>query len=127
VCSYNSARTAEKFLEYIKEQLQADSGFARVDALDDLVRQAGREEGRTCPQPLQCIPLVHEGRTLPTVLVLLFLQVKGFTDAKDKKAVIEKVRKGTQVCGMVWDAQVLAAAPFGICWVRLSRWILVAS
>jgi hypothetical protein len=35
--SYNSARTAEKFLEYIKEQLQADSGFARVDALDDLV------------------------------------------------------------------------------------------
>lgn len=31
--SYNGGRTAEAFLEFIKEKLAADSGFARVDAL----------------------------------------------------------------------------------------------
>jgi len=35
---YNSARTAEKMLEYIKEKLEADKGFARVEALSDVVK-----------------------------------------------------------------------------------------
>jgi hypothetical protein len=35
-CSYNSGRTADLFLEYLKEQVQKDGGFARVDALDPI-------------------------------------------------------------------------------------------
>ncbi len=32
--SYNNARTADMFLSYLKEQVNKDGGFARVDALD---------------------------------------------------------------------------------------------
>lgn len=50
---YNQARTAEAMLQYIKQQLDADKGFARVEALDAIT--------------------------------------KGFAEATDKKAVVDKV------------------------------------
>mmetsp|Transcript_27918 Transcript_27918/g.61277 ORF Transcript_27918/g.61277 Transcript_27918/m.61277 type:complete len:250 (-) Transcript_27918:220-969(-) len=36
---YNQARTAEKFLEYLQEQVASDKGFARVDALADIAKK----------------------------------------------------------------------------------------
>jgi hypothetical protein len=37
-CSYNKARSLDAFLEFIKEKLDADKGFARVEALDKLAQ-----------------------------------------------------------------------------------------
>jgi protein disulfide-isomerase A6 len=37
-CSYNKGRTLDAFLEFIKEKLEADKGFARVAALDKLAQ-----------------------------------------------------------------------------------------
>jgi protein disulfide-isomerase A6 len=36
--SYNKGRTLDAFLEFIKEKLDADKGFARVEALDKLAQ-----------------------------------------------------------------------------------------
>ncbi|KAG2444788.1 hypothetical protein HXX76_001531 [Chlamydomonas incerta] len=39
VQDYNQARTATAFLDYLKEKLAADTGFARVEALDGLAKK----------------------------------------------------------------------------------------
>jgi hypothetical protein len=38
-CSYQGARSADKFMEFIDEQLSKDKGFARVEALDELAKE----------------------------------------------------------------------------------------
>ena len=38
-CSYAQARTADHFLDFLKEKLEADKGFARVDDLNPLVEK----------------------------------------------------------------------------------------
>ncbi|KAJ9528283.1 hypothetical protein QJQ45_014264 [Haematococcus lacustris] len=37
-CRYNSGRTAEAFLTFLKDKVAADAGFARVEALDSIVK-----------------------------------------------------------------------------------------
>lgn len=39
VCSYDRARSTDKFLEFLKEKLEADKGFARIEALDALAKK----------------------------------------------------------------------------------------
>jgi hypothetical protein len=36
--SYNGARTSDQFLDFLKKKLEEDKGFARVEALDKLVK-----------------------------------------------------------------------------------------
>ena len=39
LCSYNSGRTLDAFLEFLDGKLKADAGFARVEKLDPLARK----------------------------------------------------------------------------------------
>ena len=39
LCSYSGARKAEPMLDFIKQKIEEDKGFARVDILDSLAQQ----------------------------------------------------------------------------------------
>ncbi len=78
--SYQGGRTAEAFIEYIKKELEADKDFARVEALDELVKgfvDSGDKKGVIAKVRVQ------RGRVGEVV--------KGFVDSGDKKGVIAKV------------------------------------
>lgn len=47
-CSYNGARTSDQFLDFLKKQLEADKGFARVEELDKLIKDFVGADKKVC-------------------------------------------------------------------------------
>jgi len=47
-CSYNGARTSDQFLDFLKKQLEADKGFARVEQLDKLIKDFVGADKKVC-------------------------------------------------------------------------------
>jgi len=57
--SYESARTADKFLEFLKKKLEEDKGFARVAELDKLAQKFVAAEKKVCVCVCVCFVSCH--------------------------------------------------------------------
>ncbi|MEW5312350.1 MAG: hypothetical protein WDW38_003991 [Sanguina aurantia] len=94
---YNGGRTADAFFTYLKEQLEADKSFARVESLDEFAKvglaalaprvQFGfLKKAEALPYSSQCICIAPSSSTAKGVILMLD---QGFSASEDMAAALQ--------------------------------------
>lgn len=91
--SYNGPRTASGFLDYIKKALEADKGFARVEALDAIAKKFAAADDKAA--------LVKEAQTAVSAMEGDDKAI-GELYVKFMEKAVEKVRDATRGMPCFW-------------------------